>query len=147
VDELARLTGLGPALTERVLVELQEVLSLDAPASREHSEAVIDHVASADPAPLEALLAKERAEYARASLAALPDREREVVELRTGDAELSLEEIGATLASERTGRLGLSRQRIGQLERDALGMLRRRAEATARAERTLRGLLRRALTA
>jgi DNA-directed RNA polymerase sigma subunit (sigma70/sigma32) len=55
---------------------------------------------------------------------------------------MTLEEIGAILAVVRTGRLGLSRERVRQIERDALGMLRRRAEATATAERALRGLVR-----
>jgi RNA polymerase nonessential primary-like sigma factor len=138
MDELARLTGLSPRTIARSLAQVGEVLSLDAPASSEHSEAVIDHVPSDGPTPLEALLAKERAEYARASLDALPGREREVIALRTAEAEMTLEEIGATLAVERTGRLGLSRERVRQIEQDALGQLRRRAEATASAERALR---------
>ncbi len=142
MDELARLTGLSPWTIARSLAQVGEVLSLDAPASSEHSEAMIDHVPSDGPTPLEALLAKERAEYARASLDALPGREREVIALRTAEAEMTLEEIGATLAVGRTGRLGLSRERVRQIEQDALGMLRRRAEATASDERALRRFVR-----
>jgi RNA polymerase nonessential primary-like sigma factor len=141
-DELATLTGLSPAVVARVLANPPEVLTLDAPLFHEHGETAIDHVPSDGPTPLEALLAKERAEYARASLEALPNREREVVERHTIDGEMTLEEIGANMAVERTGRLGLSRERVRQIEQDALGMLRRRAEATARAERALRRIVR-----
>lgn len=142
MDELARLTGLSPRAIARSLAQVGDVLSLDAPAFDGDRETMGEIVPSAEPTPLEALLAKERAEYARASLAALPGREREVIALRTAEAEMTLEEIGAILAVVRTGRLGLSRERVRQIERDALGMLRRRAEATATAERALRGLVR-----
>jgi DNA-directed RNA polymerase sigma subunit (sigma70/sigma32) len=110
------------------LAQLGEVLSLDCPAFDGDRATMGESVPSAEPTPLDALLAKERAEYARASLAALPDREREVVQLRTGDAELSLEEIGATLAVERTGRVGLCRERVRQIEQRAVARLRLRAD-------------------
>ena len=83
---------------------------------------------------MEAPLAKERAEYARASLDALPNREREVVQRHTIDAEMTLEEIGASLSGGRTGGSGLLRERVRQIERDALGMLRQRAVASGRAD-------------
>jgi RNA polymerase sigma factor (sigma-70 family) len=128
IDELARLTGLRPRTIARSLAQLGEVLSLDCPAFDGDRATMGESVPSPGPTPLEALLAKERAEYARASLAALPDREREVVQLRTGDAELSLEEIGATLAVERTGRVGLCRERVRQIEQQAVARLRLRAD-------------------
>jgi RNA polymerase sigma factor (sigma-70 family) len=128
MDELARLTGLRPRTIARSFAQVGEVLSLDAPAFDGDRTTMGESVPSAEPTPLEALLAKERTEYARASLAALPDREREVVQLRTGDAELSLEEIGATLAVERTGRVGLCRERVRQIEQQAVARLRLRAD-------------------
>ena len=143
MDELARLTGLSLRTIARSLGQVGEVLSLDAPAFDGDHETMGEIVPSAEPTPLEALLAKERAAYARAGLDALPRREREVIALRTAEAEMTLEEIGATMAAERTGRLGLSRERVRQIEQEALGMLRRRAEATAGAERALRRFVRR----
>jgi RNA polymerase primary sigma factor len=119
-DDLASLTGMTPALVTRMLAENQEI------------ETVGDALQSEVPTPLDALLAKERSEYARASLAALPDRECLVVERHTIDAEMSLAEIGATLAAERTGRVGLSRERVRQIEQRALVALRKRTDKDVR---------------
>jgi RNA polymerase sigma factor (sigma-70 family) len=132
-DDLASLTGMTPALVARMLAENQEILALDVLASGGgRSETVDDALQSEVPTPLDALLAKERSEYARASLAALPDRECLVVERHTIDAEMSLAEIGATLAAERTGRVGLSRERVRQIEQRALGALRKRTDKDVR---------------
>jgi RNA polymerase primary sigma factor len=128
VEELSKLMGRSLEATARAWTRYDEVLSLDAPASDEHSAAIGYTVPSNDPTPLDALLMKERADHLRTSFAALPDREREVVERRAVDGEMSLKEIGATLAKERTGRRGLSRERVRQTERAALRTLRRRAE-------------------
>ena len=128
LDELARLTGLTPCVVARVFTQTQEVLSLDAPLSGEDEETVGDASPDDGPTPLDALIAKERIECARASLAALPERERFVVEQHTGDDEVALADIGSTLAAERTGRLGLSRERVRQIEQNALETLRRRTD-------------------
>jgi DNA-directed RNA polymerase sigma subunit (sigma70/sigma32) len=131
-DDLAGLTGMTPALVARMLAQNQEFVALDVPTSGGRYETVGDALQSEVPTPLDALLAKERSEYARASLAALPDRECSVVERHTIDAEMSLAEIGATLAAERTGRVGLSRERVRQIEQRALGALRKRTDKDVR---------------
>ena len=128
VEELATRTGLSPTKIARGLAQPGEVASLDAPAFEGEGETVADHVAGAGPTPLEALLAKERAEYARASLAALPEREREVVRLRSADPDLTLKRLGALLVTKRKGRVGVCRERARQIEQSALGMLRRQAD-------------------
>lgn len=128
VDELATLTGLSRAKIARGLAQPSEVTSLDAPAFEGEGETLGDNVAGAGPTPLDALLAKERAEYARASLAALPEREREVVRLRSADPELTLKGLGALLVTKRKGRVGVCRERARQIEQSALGMLRRQAD-------------------
>jgi len=120
MDELARITGLSPRTIARSLAQVGEVLSLDAPAFDGDRETMGEIVPSAEPTPLEALLAKERAEYARASLAALPGREREVIALRTAEAEMTLEEIGATLAVGRTGALAFRVSAFGRSNRTPL---------------------------
>jgi RNA polymerase sigma factor (sigma-70 family) len=128
VAELSGLTSLSPRATARAWTQTRELLSLDAPASDGDRETVGDGMPSDGPTPLDALLAKERAEYARASLASLPARERDVVERRSADAEMSLEEIGMTLRGGRAGRIGLCRERVRQIERDGFARLRRRAD-------------------
>jgi DNA-directed RNA polymerase sigma subunit (sigma70/sigma32) len=89
-------------------------------------------VAGDGPTPLDALLAKERAEFVRTSLAELDDRAREVVELRNSDSGMTLEEIGAIMMAERTGRVGLSRERVRQIEHEAIETLRKRANKNLR---------------
>jgi RNA polymerase primary sigma factor len=67
-------------------------------------------------------LAEEMADRIEAALAPLDDRERGVVRLRFGlstDRELTLAEVGH--------RLGLSRERVRQLEMRAMAKLRDRA--------------------
>jgi RNA polymerase primary sigma factor len=132
VDELSKLTGLSPRAIGHALAQPDEVSSLDAHAFEGELETVGDGVPSDDPTPLDAVLAKERTEYARSTLAALPLRERDVVERHIVEGDSSLEEIGATLAAEGTGRLGLSRQRVRQIEQEGMDRLRRRADKTLR---------------
>jgi len=128
VEDLAALTGLSPAIVARAVAPTGDVSSLDVALFEGGGETVGDTVAGAGPSPLDAVLAKERAEHARASLAALPEREREVIRLRSADPELTLKELGTTLVVERTGRVGLSRERVRQIEQNALSMLRRQAD-------------------
>ena len=132
VDELSSVTGLSPRAVARAWAQAYDVLSLDAPTYDGEPETMGDTLASGIPTPLHALLAKERAEFVRTSVADLHDREREVVELRNSDSAMTLEEIGATLAAERTGRVGLSRERVRQIEQDALERLRQRANKNLR---------------
>jgi RNA polymerase primary sigma factor len=77
-----------------------------------------DFVAGADPLPEEAVELNLRSEALRQALAALPQREREVVVMRygLGGAEAqTLEEIGR--------RLGLTRERVRQIELESLRRL------------------------
>lgn len=132
VDELSKLTGFSPLAVGYALAQPCEVASLDTPAFDGEPETLGDRVPSDDLSPLDAVLAKERSEYARAILGALPIRERAVVERHIAERDTSLEEIGATLAAERTGRVGLSRQRVQQIEQEGMDRLRKRANKTLR---------------
>ena len=79
-----------------------------------------DFVAGEEPLPEEAVEVHLRSEALRRALAALPQREREVVTMRygLGGAEpQTLEEIGR--------RLGLTRERVRQIEGQALKRLSR----------------------
>jgi RNA polymerase sigma factor (sigma-70 family) len=134
-EELSTITGFSAQAIGRVLAQPCEVASLDTPASDGESETLVDGVASDDLTPLDAVLAKERTEHARAILAALPIRERAVLERHIAETDTTLKEIGATLATERTDRMGLSRQRVRQIEQKGMDRLRRRADKTLRLDR------------
>jgi RNA polymerase primary sigma factor len=106
----------------RLLIESSRVpYSLDVPANAEEDtrdlgELVSDHMTAS---PEEDVLQRELADSIEARLAPLETREREVVRLRFGlssDHEYTLAEVGR--------RLGLSRERVRQIEQRALAKLR-----------------------
>ena len=92
--------------------------SLDAPVGDGEDAVFGDFVAGDEPLPEEAVELNLRSEALRRALAALPEREREVVAMRygLGGAEpQTLEEIGR--------RLGLTRERVRQIELESLRRL------------------------
>jgi RNA polymerase sigma factor (sigma-70 family) len=123
VVELARFTKMP---LDRVMLALRSdvsVTSLDAPVAE---DAVIGDFLpdTGILSPEHALLAEDTQRRARLALDTLGDRERQVLEWRFGIAdtrEHTLQEVA--------DRLGISRERVRQIERNALGRLRRRAPA------------------
>jgi RNA polymerase primary sigma factor len=95
------------------------VTSLDAPVGDEGETALGDIVAADPTEPSDELELKLDEQAIRSALAELPERERHVIELRYGlsdDGEpRSLADVGRSL--------GLSRQRVAQIEADALERL------------------------
>ena len=92
--------------------------SLDAPVGDTDDAVLGDFVAGDDLLPEETVELELRSQALRAALCALPDREREVVTLRYGlggTEPKTLEEIGR--------RLGLTRERVRQIELDSLRRL------------------------
>jgi RNA polymerase primary sigma factor len=92
--------------------------SLDAPVGDTDDAVLGDFVAGEEPLPEEAVELHLRSEALRHALDALPERERDVVELRYGIGgrdPMTLEEIGR--------RLGLTRERVRQIELEALRRL------------------------
>ena len=92
--------------------------SLDQPVGETEDAVFGDFVACANPQPDEEVEVSLRSQALREALAALSERERQVVVLRYGltDAEpKTLEEIGR--------RLGLTRERVRQIELDSLKRL------------------------
>jgi RNA polymerase primary sigma factor len=117
-EELAKSTGIALAHVEEALGVAEARVSLNRPVGEDDGGEFGDLFADAnaeDPAELAEDALRRRA--VRLALAELPDRERRVLELRFGlDGEpRSLEAIGAEL--------GLTRERIRQLEAEALGKL------------------------
>jgi RNA polymerase primary sigma factor len=122
-EELAAATGLELQHVEEALGAVEASVSLNQSIGTDGDGEFGDLFAdpeAADPAE-EAADAHRRSAVQRA-LAELPDRERRVLELRYGFAgeTASLEEIGREL--------GLSRERVRQVEREGLARLERRLE-------------------
>jgi RNA polymerase primary sigma factor len=106
----------------RVLMEAARLpYSLDAPVGEDEDTAVREFVTNRTvPSPEDEVLASEMARRLEQALAPLNPREQEVLRLRFGlcnDREHTLAEVGR--------RLGLSRERVRQIESRAMSKLRR----------------------
>ncbi len=98
--------------------------SLDAPIGDEDSVVLADMVATDDPTPEASMLAGDLANQVEHAMAALNEREREVMRLRYGlgtQREHTLEEIGR--------RLRVTRERVRQIEARAVAKMRSRTAA------------------
>lgn len=126
-EALARAFGRPVAAVRELLQCLEQPTSLDAPASPHRSDAgggedtVLDHVADRDePDPELLQFEAESRRLLEAGLAVLGPREREVIVGRyglQGGEPCTLEALGT--------RLGLARERVRQIQHEALGKLRR----------------------
>jgi RNA polymerase sigma factor (sigma-70 family) len=122
IDEIGARAAMPAAAVTRVLQYVTPVTSLDAPASEE--AAYGDLFADLAPLPDARLAVAERRRALARALGTLSPRHRLVLELRfgLGDAEPhTLQAIG--------DRLGVSRERARQIERQALSSIRRRLAA------------------
>jgi RNA polymerase primary sigma factor len=102
------------------------VTSLDRPLGEDDEAAFGDLLPSDAPAPEDEVHISLRTEALRSALAELPERERRVVELRygiAGDEPTPLREIGRML--------GITPERVRQIESRALGRLARMRELAA----------------
>jgi RNA polymerase primary sigma factor len=116
--ELAKAAGLPVDQIRDVRKAARAVTSLDRPVAEGDETALHALVAGESPGPEEEVTINLRAEALRRALASLPERQRVILSLRYGiedDDPKTLEEIGR--------RLGLTRERVRQLESDALGRL------------------------
>jgi RNA polymerase primary sigma factor len=130
--ELLTKLGRGPTLQEiakaaklplKQVKEVQEaaraVTSLDRPVGAEGETSLGELTAGDEAPPEEEVEVSLRQEALRRAVADLPDRERDVLKLRFGlngdQSPKSLEQIGKTL--------GLTRERVRQIESDALERL------------------------
>ena len=123
VDELAAEVKLPVDKAQRALLARREPVSLDAPAGEDGTSHLSDFVADVmGETALESLEKKHLLEAARDLLSTLTPREADVLRLRfglDGGRERTLSEIGASM--------GLTRERIRQIETQALRKLRMRA--------------------
>lgn len=109
---LARAARLSPRRVELAMAA-HDVFGTDA----------LDAFAADEATPLDRVLAAERETQARAMLSTLSGRERVILEGRFADEPQPLRTVGE--------RVGLSRERVRQIERDSLATLRRTAEERA----------------
>jgi RNA polymerase primary sigma factor len=118
-EEIAEAAKLPLKQVVEVRQAARAVTSLDKPVGAEESAPLGDLVAGESPGPEEEVSVSLGMDTLRKAVAALPEREREVVKMRyglNGDVEpASLDEIGR--------RMGLTRERVRQLESVALERL------------------------
>ena len=126
-QEVAKAAKLPLKQVREVRQAARAVASLDKPVGGESETTFGELVAGEEASPEQELTVSLREETLRNAIAELPDRERAVVQLRyglNGDSDpKSLDEIGR--------HLGLTRERVRQIEAEALERLARRREIDA----------------
>ena len=120
VEELAERVELSIERVSEILQMSQEPVSLETPIGEDAENELGDLIQDSNaPAPADVAAQSSMREQVDRVLGHLQDRERRVLELRFGlfdGRPRTLEEIG--------GELNLTRERIRQIERKALGRLR-----------------------
>ena len=118
LEEIAEEANLTVQQVLEVKAAARASSSLDAPVGDAGDAVLGDFVAGEEPLPEETVELELRSQALQAALCSLPEREREVVTLRYGlggTEPKTLEEIGR--------RLGLTRERVRQIELDSLRRL------------------------
>jgi RNA polymerase primary sigma factor len=129
-EEIAKQTKLSLKHVREVRAAARAVTSLDKPVGEEGDASFGELIAGEGAEPAEEVHVSLAERAVRTAVETLPEREREVVKLRYGmDGDRdpqSLEEIGRTL--------GLTRERVRQIEAQALARLAERREVAALGE-------------
>jgi RNA polymerase primary sigma factor len=124
--ELAVAAGLPEDQVAEARGAARTVTSLDRPVGEDGDASFGDLLASEDPAPDEEVEISLRAETLRALVTRLPEREREVIELRYGLRDGDPQPLPAI-----GRRLGVTPQRVRQIEARALARLSKERELAA----------------
>ncbi len=127
--EIAEEANLPLQQAQEVRAAARASASLDQPVGEQEDALLGDFVAGDDPLPEEKADGSLRRQALSQALAVLPDRDRQVLALRYGlggSEAKTLDDVGL--------RLGLSRERIRQIERDSLRRLATLREMQAVAE-------------
>jgi RNA polymerase primary sigma factor len=129
-EEIAKKTKLSLKHVKEVRAAARAVTSLDKPVGEEGDSSFGDLIAGESAEPAEEVHVSFAEQAVRRAVNTLPEREREVVKLRygmNGDRDpQSLEQIGKML--------GLTRERVRQIESQALQRLAERREVAALGE-------------
>ena len=118
LEEIAEEASLPIQQAREVRAAARAATSLDQPVGDQDDAVLGDFVAGEGPLPEEQVELSLRSQALQQALGALGERERQVLVLRYGLADFepkTLEEIGR--------RLGLTRERVRQIEVEALGLL------------------------
>ena len=127
--EIAQEANLPLQQAHEVRAAARASASLDQPVGEQEDALFGDFVAGDDPLPDEEADVSLRRQALSQALSTLPDRDRQVLALRYGLGGVeakTLDDVGL--------RLGLSRERIRQIERDSLRRLATLPEMQAAAE-------------
>ncbi len=126
IDELAKSSGMDRDKVLLAFGSSRSLLSLDAACGEESDNTLADIIEDeAAPQPDEAAASQLLSKHVAELLSGLTARERDVIMLRYGlhsDRSLSLEELGRVL--------GLTRERVRQIEIRAMQKLRRTSQAS-----------------
>jgi RNA polymerase primary sigma factor len=118
IEEIAQVAELPIEEVEEIKKASQPMASLDQPVGDDGDSAFGDFLSSDKPEPQEEVVMNFRDEAVRRALDKLPERERDVVELRFGVGRAEPTPL------RETGRvLGMSAERVRQLEERALRQL------------------------
>jgi RNA polymerase primary sigma factor len=118
-EEVAAAVNLSPAKVSAAFRSAQEAVSLDSTAGPQELQRLNLLADNQRPNPAELTILRDLQRKCRLLMKGLSQREREVLQLRYGfgdSGELTLEAVG--------GRFMLTRERIRQIEKEALGKLR-----------------------
>ena len=115
--EIARELELPVAQVRSVREAPRTVTSLDRPVGLDEGAPLHELIAAPDVEPFEDVVVPLHVEALRTAVARLPEREREIIRLRYGleGEPLSLAQVGK--------QLGITRERVGQIEAEALERL------------------------
>jgi len=123
IDELAQAMGKPGAEIAELFCVTEHISSLDAPRSESDDRALIDQlVVETDAAPVSGAL-DETPSPVDALIARLPQRQRQVLERRYG-----LNDRGVQTLAEIAADFGLTRERVRQIQSEALTRLRKLVE-------------------
>ena len=129
-DEVASDLGLSARQVEQALSFSVGVVSIDAPVGRDDRHSVGDRLARpTEEGPEAVVLDSDRARRARTAMAVLSRRQRIVLSLRfgvggDGSEPASLSDVGRVM--------GISRERVRQIEAEALEAIRRKLASAGR---------------
>lgn len=118
--ELAERTGFSEDKVEELLALTPEVSSLDIPVGEKGEDTVASLVPGSEPEPQEELIRRELKALMKDLMSRLNERQRTILRLHFGMEDgicRSLEEIGRIL--------GISKERVRQIERQAMDKLQR----------------------
>jgi len=127
VSEIADRLEETPEKVGELLEIVTDVTSLDRPIGEEEGASLLDFITDDEDAisPFDSLAGEELGDTIEEALDTLPEREREILRMRFGfdGEEQTLSEVG--------DRFGVSRERIRQLQVNALRRLRHTAQGTS----------------